>query len=49
MGAWSRDEGAPPYALAEGCQDHLISLAINEAASTGGKAVTGVEPWSGCP
>jgi predicted dehydrogenase len=45
-GAWARDEGAPPYPLAEGCQDHLISLAIDEAADTGANTVTGLERWS---
>ncbi len=45
-GAWARDEGAPPYPLAEGCQDQLIALAIDEAAATGAKVVAGVEPWA---
>jgi len=44
--AWAKDEGPPPYPLAEGCQDHLVSLAIDEAASTGAKVVTGVEAWA---
>ena len=43
---WAKDEGPPPYPLAEGCQDHLVSLAIDEAVSTGKKVVTGVEPWA---
>ncbi len=43
--AWSRDEGPAPYPLAEGCQDHLIALAIDRAAVSGGPVVTGVEPW----
>jgi predicted dehydrogenase len=44
--AWARDEGPAPYPLAEGCQDHLVSLAIDEAASTGKRVVTGLEAWA---
>ena len=44
--AWARDEGPAPYPLAEGCQDHLVSLAIDEAASTGRKVTTGAEAWA---
>jgi predicted dehydrogenase len=44
--AWAKGEGPPPYPLAEGCQDHLVALAIEEAASTGRNVVTGVEAWS---
>lgn len=44
--AWSRDEGPAPYPLADGCQDHLIGLAIDEAAATGRTVVTGTEPWA---
>ncbi|HEY3752352.1 MAG TPA: Gfo/Idh/MocA family oxidoreductase [Pseudonocardiaceae bacterium] len=43
--AWSRDEGPPPYPLADGCQDHLISLAIEESARTGQPVTTGMEIW----
>jgi Predicted dehydrogenases and related proteins len=46
MSAWSRGEGAPPYPLAEGCQDHLIGLAIEESASSGAPVTTSVEGWS---
>jgi predicted dehydrogenase len=45
-GAWARDEGPAPYPLAQGCQDHLIALAVEESAATGGPVVTGVEPWA---
>lgn len=45
-GAWARDEGAPPYPLADGCQDHLIALAIDQAEATGTKVITGTEPWA---
>ena len=44
--AWVRDEGPEPYPLAEGCQDHLISLAIDRAADSGAPVVTNVEPWA---
>lgn len=43
---WAKDEGPAPYPLAEGCQDHLVSLAIDEATSTGKMVVTGVEAWA---
>jgi hypothetical protein len=42
---WSRDEGPPPYPLADGCQDHLISLAIEESARTGQPVTTDPESW----
>ena len=43
--SWAKDEGPAPYPLAEGCQDHLVALAIDEAAMTGTKAVTRIEAW----
>jgi len=43
--AWVRDEGPAPYPLADGCQDHLLGLAIGEAARTGEPVRTVVEPW----
>lgn len=39
-----RDPG--PYPLAEACQDHLLSLAIDEAAATGSPVSTGTEAWA---
>jgi predicted dehydrogenase len=45
-GAWARDESPPPYSLAEGCQDHLIALAIDEAVERGTRVVTAVEDWA---
>src|SRR5207302_1574827 len=45
--AWARDEGPQPYPLAEGCQDHLVSLAIDRAAATGMPVVTDAAPWAG--
>ena len=45
-GAWSRDEGPPPYPLADGCQDQLVSLAIDEAAASGRTVTTTPEAWT---
>ncbi len=45
-GAWSRDSGPPPYPLADGCQDQLVSLAIDEAAASGRTITTSTEAWS---
>ena len=38
--------GPEPYPLAQGSQDHLIGLAIGEAASTGETVRTAVESWA---
>ncbi|WP_129843382.1 Gfo/Idh/MocA family oxidoreductase [Streptomyces sp. RFCAC02] len=46
MGAWVRGAGPAPYPLAEGCQDHLLSLAIDESARTGRPVVTDREAWA---
>jgi predicted dehydrogenase len=46
MGAWCRGDAPPPYPLADGCQDHLISLAISESARTGKPVTTTVEAWA---
>jgi predicted dehydrogenase len=43
--AWTRDEGPEPYPLAEGCQDHLVSLAIDRAAESGQPVATAAEAW----
>jgi len=45
VGAWARDEGPPPYPLAQACQDHLISLAVEESARTGRPVTTTTEAW----
>lgn len=45
MAAWVRDEGIAPYPLAHGSQDHLIGLAIEEAAATGQTVTTVREAW----
>ncbi|MBK5248873.1 MAG: Gfo/Idh/MocA family oxidoreductase [Actinomycetales bacterium] len=52
MSAWCRGEGPEPYPLAEGCQDHLIALAIEESARRGESVKTTEEAWasrSGAP
>ena len=46
MAAWCRGDGPPPYPLADGCQDHLVSLAIDESASSGAPVTTSVEAWA---
>ena len=45
--SWARGEGPAPYPLAQGCQDHLISLAIDKASATGTPVTVGVEDWAG--
>jgi predicted dehydrogenase len=46
MADWVRGAGPPPYPLADGMQDHLIGLAISEAADTGRRVTTDVERWA---
>ena len=46
-GAWARGEGPEPYPLAQGMQDHLVSLAIGESLATGRDVRTTVEAWAG--
>jgi predicted dehydrogenase len=46
MAAWVRGEGAPPYPLQDGLQDHLVALAIEQAADTDRTVTTGVEAWA---
>jgi hypothetical protein len=46
MGAWARGEGPEPYPLADGLQDHLISVAIGESAETGRDVTTEREAWA---
>lgn len=45
-GAWLRGEAEPPYPLAEGCHDHLLGLAIEEAARTGETVLVDAQPWT---
>jgi hypothetical protein len=44
--AWVRDAGPAPYPLADGAQDHLIALAVEEAADTDRTVTTGTEAWA---
>ena len=44
--AWARKAGPAPYPLAEACQDHLVSLAIDRAAESGQPVTTAEEAWS---
>jgi hypothetical protein len=44
--AWVRGDGPAPYSLAEGAHDHLVALAIEEAADTDRTVTTTVEPWA---
>ena len=44
--AWVRGEGAPPYPLAEGAQDHLVALAVDESLAVGAPVTTSVEAWA---
>jgi predicted dehydrogenase len=46
MALWCRGEGPAPYPLADGCQDHLLGLAIGESARTGRPVTTTVEAWA---
>lgn len=46
MVAWCRGDGPAPYPLADGCQDHLVSLAIMEASRTEQPVTTSTEGWS---
>lgn len=43
--AWVRQEGPPPYPLAEGIHDQRVALAIEEALATDATVRTGPEPW----
>ena len=45
MAAWVRGEGPPPYPLADGAHDHLIALAIEEAADTDRTVTVDAPPW----
>jgi predicted dehydrogenase len=44
--AWVRDSAPAPYPLADGAQDHLIALAIEEAADTDTTVTTDTENWA---
>ena len=44
--AWVRGTAPAPYPLADGAQDHLIALAIEEAADTDRTVTTGTQIWA---
>jgi predicted dehydrogenase len=46
MAAWVRGAGPAPYPLADGAHDHLIALAIEEAADTDRTVTTPAVPWA---
>ncbi len=46
MAARCRDEGPAPYPPADGCQDHLVALAIEESVSSGAPVITAAEAWA---
>ena len=45
-GAWARGDASPPYPLAQGCQDHLIALAIEESCRSGADVAVPSEAWA---
>jgi len=46
MADWVAGIGKAPYPLREACQDHLISLAIDESVRTGERVETESEIWA---
>ena len=46
MSAWVKESGPAPYSLARACQDHLLSLAIDESVEKGVVIATGAEAWA---
>ena len=46
MGRWVREDGPEPYPLAEGCQDHMLALAIDDSLAAGGTVRTERQPWA---
>jgi predicted dehydrogenase len=46
MAAWVRGDGPPPYPLADGAQDHLIALAVEQAADSDRTVTTAPAPWA---
>jgi predicted dehydrogenase len=45
-GLWRRGQASAPYPLADGCQDHLLALALRTAAERGEPVTTAIEPWA---
>jgi predicted dehydrogenase len=46
MADWIEGNAKPPYPLNEGCQDQLISLAIDESIATGKSITTQKQDWA---
>jgi len=46
MATWVHGDGPAPYPLADGCHDHRVALAIEEAADHDTTVHIGPEPWS---
>ncbi len=46
MARWCHGRGPAPYPLAEGCQDQLLSLAIDAALEAGTPMIIGPASWS---
>ena len=44
--AWVRGAGPEPYPLAQACQDHAISLAIDDAVTSGDDVTLARQPWA---
>ena len=45
-GAWARGEGPEPYPLAQGCQDHVLALAVDQSAREQRTVIVGPQPWA---
>ncbi|GII56832.1 hypothetical protein Pth03_52210 [Planotetraspora thailandica] len=43
---WCRGEAPEPYPLADGCQDHALSLAIEESLAKGAGVTVHPQPWA---
>jgi predicted dehydrogenase len=46
MAGWVRASAAPPYPLAQACQDHVLALAIAEAAKESRPVTVSGEAWA---
>jgi len=46
MGVWVHDGGPAPYPLADGCQDHMLALAMDESLAAGATVRTTRQPWA---
>lgn len=46
MSAWVEGSGPAPYPLADGCEDNLLALAIDDSVRRGEPVVTTSEAWS---